>query len=319
MASPDFHHFEGMDVAKAKVSVEELVRNALLKAASSAGPLKLTGKTDGLFPSASGTNGDAIKELRGADEPLLSVVGKDGKAELVALAPAGFERIAGDLPDERVGTLAKRVAESVPAAARIDFIQRVIGRTPLAAAELTPMLEEAVAAEKAEQESRVAAAANRREMEESSRKALERALQLLEDRRQSRIDALRRELEAEGARAEEPLLPRPREAAPGGTAVPRSEEDADFRRDVARQLAASWRATWEMNKPEVREFLESAMWNINGLRLVGEPGERVAYSGRLHESLAGVFGGDTVRVVRPGWVLDEPAGEFVVLKAVVEK
>jgi hypothetical protein len=180
------------------------------------------------------------------------------------------------------------------------------------------MLEEAVAAEKAEQEARVAAAAKRRELEEASRKGLERALQLLEDRRQSRIDSLRRELAAEGARGEEPP-PRPQPQPKGGTAAPQSAEESDFRRDVAKQLAASWRATWEMDKPEVREFLESAMWNINGLRLVGEPGERVAYSGRLHDSVAGVFGGDTVRVARPGWALDEPAGEFVVLKAVVEK
>jgi hypothetical protein len=308
-----------MDVAKAKASAEEQVRNALLKAAASLGPVKLTGKTDGLFASASGANGDAIKELRNADEPLLSAVGKDGKAELVTLTAAGFERIAGELPEEQVGVVAKRVALAVSAAARIDFIQDVIGRTPLAAAELTPLLEEAVAAEKAEQDARVAAAAKRREAEELSRKALERALQLLEDRRRSRIDTLRRELEAEGERAADPPLLRPTESQRKGEAAPASEEDADFRRDVAKQLAASWRATWEMSKPEVREFLESAMWNINGLRLVGEPGERVAYSGKLHESVAGVFGGDTVRVVRPGWVLDESAGEFVVLKAVVEK
>jgi hypothetical protein len=306
-------------VAKGKVSVEELVRNALLKAATSAEPVKLAGKGDGLFSSTSGANKDAIEACRNAEKPLLSVVGKNGKAELVALAPAGFERIASELPEEQVGVVAKRVAAAIPAAARIDFIQGVIGRSPLAAAELTPLLEEAVAAERAEQEARVAAAARRREAEESSRKALERALQLLEDRRQSRIDALRRELEAEGERAAEPLLPRSPESQRWGGAAPTSEEGADFRRDVAKQLAASWRATWEMSKPEVREFLESAMWNINGLRLVGEPGERVAYSGKLHESVAGVFGGDTVRVVRPGWVLDEPAGELVILKVVVEK
>jgi hypothetical protein len=309
-------------VAKTKtaVPVGDLVRNALLKAADSPDAVKLTGKTDGLFASTAGANKEAIEECKNADKPLLAVVGKEGKAELVSLAPAGFERIASDIPEEKVGAVAKRVASAIPAAARIEFIQDTLRRTPLTAPELTPLLEEAVAAEKAEQEARIAAAAKRKQTEEASRKALERAIQLLEDRRQSRVNALRRELEAEGEQAEEVVLPKRVEPQPkGGPVAPQSAADADFRRDVAKQLAASWRATWEMNKPEVREFLESAMWNINGLRLVGEVDERVAYSGKLHESVAGVFSGDTVRIIRPGWALDEDAGEFVVLKAVVEK
>jgi hypothetical protein len=306
-------------VAKEKLSVGDLVRNALLKVAEATDAVKLTAKTDALFASAAGANKNAIAECLKADKPLLAVVGKEGKVDLVALAPAGFERIASDIPEEKLGQVAKRVASSISAAARIEFIQEALRRTPLTAPELTPLLEEAVAAEKAAQEERIAAAAKRQQMEEASRNALERAIQLLEDRRQSRINALRRELEVEGERAEEVLLPRRGEPQPQGTPPPANAGDADFRRDVARQLAASWRATWEMNKPEVREFLESAMWNIRGLRLVGEVGELLPYSGKSHESVAGVFSGDTVRIVRPGWVLDEDAGEFVVLKAVIEK
>jgi hypothetical protein len=306
-------------VAKTKVPVGDLVRGALLKAAEATHAVKLTGKTDGLFASAAGANAEAIAECKNAEKPLLAVVGKEGKADLVSLAPAGFERIASDIPEEKIGLIAKRVASAVSAALRIDFIQDTIRRTPLAAPELTSLLEEAVAAEKAEQEARIAAATKRKQMEEESRKALERAIQLLEDRRQSRINALRRELEAEGEHAEEVILPRRAAPHPQGGTAPASAEDGDFRRDAVKQLAASWRATWEMNKPEIREFLESAMWNINGLRLIGEVGERVAYSGKLHESVAGVFSGDTVRIIRPGWVLDEAAGEFVALKAVIEK
>ncbi len=307
-------------MAKAKVSVEELVHLALLKSATSTEPLKLTGKADGLFASASGANKEAIAACTAADAPLLTVVGMNGKTSLVALAPRGFERVAHELPDDQIGAVAKRVAAAIPTVERIEFIQAVMMRTPLTAGELVSLLEEAVAAEKVEQDARVAAAARNRELEETCRKGLERALQLLEDRRRSRIARLQRELEAEGERAEVTLLQGQNNLAPTqAAATPQTEADADFRRDVAKQLAASWRATWELNKPEVREFLESAMWNINGLRLVGEPGERVTYNGRQHESLAGVFGGDSVRLTRPGWVLDEPAGEFVVLKAVVVK
>jgi hypothetical protein len=212
------------------------------------------------------------------------------------------------------------VALAVPGAARIDFIQGVIGRTPLAATELTPLLEEAVAAEKAEQDARVAAASKRRAAEESSRKALERALQLLEDRRQSRIDALRRELEAEGERAQSPgprphLEPQPK----GGASGPQTQEEKDFRRDVAKQLAETWRAAWKDGKHEGRDYLESAMWNVSGLRMVGEANERTAFDGRYHECGIPVFTGDAICVVRPGWVLEEGERDFVAIKAAVEK
>src|SRR5262245_42165784 len=136
---------------KPAVSVADLVRSALLKVTDSPDAVKLTGKTDGLFASATGANKNPIAECLNADKPLLSVVGKEGKSELVALAPAGFERISSDIPEEKLGAVAKRVASAIPAAARIDFIQDTLRRSPLAAPELTPLLEEAVAAEKAEQ------------------------------------------------------------------------------------------------------------------------------------------------------------------------
>jgi hypothetical protein len=312
-------------VAKSKVSAEELVRGALVKAALAPDAVKLTGKADGLFPSASGANKAAIDECRDPDRPLLAVVGRDGKAELVALSPAGFERIADQLPDEQVGAVAARVASAAPAAARIDFIQGVLGRTPLAAAELTPLLAEAVAAEKAEQEARVAAAAKRREAEERSRQALERAMQLLESRRRSRVEALRRELAAEGERADDEIDARRDERKPeggtltGGKPEPRTDDERDFRRDVAKQLAETWRAAWKDDKQEGRDYLESAMWNVSGLRMIGEPNERTAFDGSRHECATPVFTGDEVRVVRPGWLLEEAEGEFVVVKAAVEK
>jgi hypothetical protein len=309
---------------KASVSVGDLVRAALLKVAE-AGEVKLTGKADGLFASAAGANKQAIAECRDGEQPLLAVVRKEGKSEIVALTPAGFERIASEIPEENLGAVAKHVASVIPAASRIDFIQDTLSRTPLAAAELTPLLEEAVAAEKAEQEVRVAAAAKRRAAEVAAQEALERAKQLIEQRQQNRLTALRREWEAEGQKASELPAPAQPAAKPasagerGSAAAPRTPEETDFRRDVANQLASAWAATWETNKPDAREFLESAMWNINGLRLIGEAGQRTAFSGRYHDSVPGVFSGDEVRVVRPGWALDEEKGEFVVLKALVAK
>jgi hypothetical protein len=317
-----------MDVAKtarAKVSTDDLVRTALLKAAET-GETKLTGKTDGLFASASGANKEAIELCRDAQKPLLAVVGKDGKAELVALAPAGFERIASDLPEDKVGAVAKRVATALPAAGRIEFIQDAIRRTPLAAPELTPLLEEAVATEKAESEARVAAAAKRRTAEEAAQKALERAMQLFAERQQNRRDALRREWEAEGGKADDlpPLEPHPRREAPaptrGAGPEPKTAEDKDFRRDSADQFAATWLAAWNAKKLEAVEYLESAMWNVIGLKPREEVGAKVPFDGRYHQCEAPVFTNDLVKVLRPGLALSEDdQRDYVPLKAKVEK
>jgi hypothetical protein len=317
-----------MDVAKtarAKVSTDDLVRAALLRVAET-GEIKLTGKTDGLFASASGANKEAVERCKNAEKPLLTVVGKDGKAELVALAPAGFERIAGDIPEDKVGAVAKRVASALPAAGRIEFIQDAIRRTPLAAPELTPLLEEAVATEKAESEARVVVAAKRRTAEEAAKKALERAVQLFEERRQNRLDALRREWDAEGESASE--LPEPKTAvAPAKPASPaatgsapklKTEEETDFRRYECDRLAAAWRDAWDANKDEGRDYLETAMWNIRGFRMIGEVGATVEFDGQYHESSTPVLSGP-VTIVRPGWMLKEEEGNYVALKAAVTK
>jgi hypothetical protein len=308
---------------KAAVSVGDLVRTALLKVAGATSEVKFIGKDGGLFVTAAGANKQAIAECLTAEKPLVAVVRTEGKAQFVALAPAGFERIASELPDDQVGTVARGIARALPPSARIEFIQGAIRRTPLAAAELTPLLEEAVAAEKAEHETRVAAAERRRNGEEAAKRALERAIQLFEERRQNRLATLRREWEVEGGRVGDLPVHSPQtkkqEPEPRGNARPEptTDDEKEFRRDVVHQLAAAWRAAWDSKKHEARDYLESAMWNISGLRLIGEPDQQVAYNGREHDSLPGVGAGDPVRIVRPGWALDEPAGSFVVLKAVI--
>ena len=198
-----------MAKTKVAVSVGDLVRAALLAAANGSDGAKLSGK-GGLFSSAKGANTEAIAECLSAEKPLLAVTRKEGKSEFVGLTPAGFERIAGALDETQAGPLAKSIAVALPPAARAEFLQSVISRTPLAAAELLPTLEEAVAAEKAEQEARIAAAAKRRAAEEASLKALERAKTLIEERHSNRLAALRREWEAEGRNPAELTEPEPK-------------------------------------------------------------------------------------------------------------
>jgi hypothetical protein len=101
--------------------------------------------------------------------------------------------------------------------------------------------------------------------------------------------------------------------------VPKTSEERSFRREIAQQLVETWRAAWNDNKPEGRDYLESAMWNIEGLRMIGVKDTTVAFSGRNHECSTPVFSGDAVKIVRPGWLVEEGEHEHVVIKALVEK
>ena len=307
-------------MAKEKMSVESLVNEALRKLATADGPMKLTGKGDppALFASAAGTNKDAVAQLTDASNPLLRTAGKNDPVKLTA---AGFARALPTIPEERVGPLAKDLATDIPtAAARIAFLQQIVDRTPLATAELLPVLEEAAAAERAETEARLASSKKHRDAEEASRKAIVRWLEVQDERRKDRIAALLKELEIEGAKADPP---RPSPAAtqpPAAKSAPATAAERSFCRDTADQLTTAWRAAWDDNKAEARDYLESAIWNISGLRAVGEVGQKTTFDGRLHEGAAGLFTGDAVNIVRPGWVLEEDEDrEYVALKAVVEK
>lgn len=291
-----------------------------------------------LFKTTEANYEAAIADCTKSDVPLLKRVGTGG-----ALTAAGIEKVGGSLSDadaravydrwsaeegreELVGIVAKSIAARLPAAARIDFIQDAIRRTPLAAPELNPLLEDAVAAEKAEHEARIAAAAKRRASEEATKKALERTKELLEQRAQNRRDALKREWEAEGGRASELPELKPATAPPAqlkpetpGTAPKLgTDEETDFRRYECDRLAAAWRDAWDAGKDEGRDYLESAMWNIRGFRMVGEVGATVEFDGSRHESDAPVLSGP-VKVVRPGWLLKEADGDYVALKAAVAK
>lgn len=301
-------------------SVDELVSQALVKLATSETPFRLTGKGDppALFPSAAGAAREAIARLQDGSAPLIRLVGT-GKAAAVRLTPAGFQRIVGHLPEENVGAAAKAVAADLPAGERGGFLNEVVGRTPAAAAELVPLYEEAVAAEKAEAEARIAAAAKRREREEAIRQAFARWTELAERQRRERIEALQRELAAEGAEPIAPPVvpPSPLPPSPAPRLRPESREDITFRRDVAGRLVATWLESFHLNKPEGRLFLETAMGNVGGLRQVGEEGEVVPFDGKYHEAEVGVATGTPVRVVRPGWVLEEEGGEHRLVPAKV--
>ncbi|MDB5309686.1 MAG: hypothetical protein JWO38_3888 [Gemmataceae bacterium] len=305
-------------------SVDEVVTQAIVKVATSPTPLRLSGKGDppAVFASSAGVNKEAMARCLAETDPLLRVVGA-AKTGPVQLTPAGFRKAISQIPEDRIGHVAREIASGLPPETRAEFLNEVIGRSPAAAAEIIPLYEEAVAAEKAAAEAHVAAAAKKKQAEVETLRAVQRWKDLVEQRRRQRVEALRKELEAEGE------MPPPQERA---TAVlpppvaplprlrPETVDDAGFRRQVARRLVSAWLEAVEANKPEPRQYLETAIWNVSGFRQLGDPGGTVSFDGTYHESDEGISTGAAVRVVRPGWVLEEENDrEYVVLPAQVTR
>jgi len=310
-----------MPKAKATTNPDDLVKQALLKIALADGPVRLSGKgEDAVFSSTAGANKEAIARLKEEGQPLIVERG-EGKAQTVALTPAGFERVVDAIPAEKVVSVVSGLADNLGPSARVTFLQELVRKTPQVISGLVPLLEAAMTAEKTASETRAKEAEKQRATEAASLAALEQWKLLLQERKRQRIDALKQELAAEGVEPEE-RTPQPptKPTKPAPSLAPPDAEDVGFRRNVARRLVSSWVDAWDANKPDAREFLESAIWNVSGFRLVGEIGQRLSFDGRYHEGGPGLFTNDVVRIVRPGWVLEEADDhEYVVLKAQVTK
>ncbi len=103
------------------------------------------------------------------------------------------------------------------------------------------------------------------------------------------------------------------------SAEPKTEDEKDFRRDVADQLTAAWRDACDAGKDEGREYLEAAIWNIRGMKQLARWGVRSPSTGCSTRARTRCFTGDAARVVRPGWSLSIDDENYVPLKALVEK
>lgn len=305
-------------------AVDALVTNVLLTLATADGPRRLVGKGDhlALFAGKTGANKAALDLCQAGPDPLVAAEGS-AKAETVRLTEAGFSRVLPYLPDERVGPLARQLAATLPTAARLAFIRGVVSRTRAAAPELLPLLQETEAALEAETQARLVAVTARREREQAEEAAIEQILAALRRVGASRLAALRREYEAEGGRAADlpAVAPRPEPGpATRDPLAPQTPEEHGFRREVVRRLAAAWREAVELGRDEPARFLEAGIGNVRGVRQVGEAGETVRFDGEAHEADEGVSTGAPVRVLRPGWAIDEDDDRrFVILKAKVAR
>jgi hypothetical protein len=311
--------------AKTAVNIDDLIQKALLTIARSESPLRLTGKgPEFVLTSASGPNKEVLARLRDEARPLISESGS-GKAATVALTRVGFERVLASLEADELARIARKMLDSVPAAEHVAFLNDTARMVPAAMPGLLPLLEAAMQAEKEAAESRAREAEKNRAAEAATLAALEHWKKLVHERKAQRVEALKRELAAEGAQVDE-LIPAPNRTADVDTQkklpvpIPEGEDENDFRRNVARRLVSAWIEAWDAQKPDAREFLESAIWNIEGFRPIGEPNQRVDFDGRYHEGGSGLFTNDAARIVRPGWLLEEgDEREYIVLKAQVAK
>jgi len=82
----------------------------------------------------------------------------------------------------------------------------------------------------------------------------------------------------------------------------------------AKELVLSWN---RVEDPDVRAGLARAMVAL-GLRPIGEIGEAVEFTGRLHISGESLFPGDPAEIEAPGWVVAAPTGDRIVQKAQVK-
>jgi hypothetical protein len=281
-----------------------------------------------LFAGKTGASKEALDRIQDATAPLAVPEGK-AKAETARLTEAGFTRVLPHLPDERVGPLAKQVAAALDTATRLAFIRGVVSRTRAAAPELLPLVQETEAALVAENKLRLATAAARRERDRVEEAAIVEILAALRRIGVSRLAALRQEYEIEGGavadlpaiaeRKPEPPAQNPDTPTPAPL-TPQTQEEKGFRREVVRRLAAQWREAIEANRDDAAGFMEAGIGNVRGVRQVGTVGETARFDGEFHDAEEGVSTGTPVRVVRPGWAIDEDDDrQHVILKAKVTR
>ena len=297
-------------MAKKSADKESLVKEALLTIARAEGPLRLTGKGPNPAVVMPKTDKAVVAQLRDPSDPLIWESGKDAEPR-VGLTAAGFRMVVGDLADENVGSVARGVAERLDMEVRINFLEECVAEYPMSAVELEPLLGDAVKRRGAARESglqRERELAERRRLNEA---ALERCLAHAKSLRTGRIDELRGLLVAVGGTVPDSPMPVPNGSAPP---EPVTDEDRDFRRDVAERLVSSWRDAVRYDKADASEYLEAAIENLGAMRRIGEVGESIPFDAIFHADVPGLPTGERVRVTRSGWQLELDHGEYYVIE-----
>jgi len=70
-----------------------------------------------------------------------------------------------------------------------------------------------------------------------------------------------------------------------------------------------------MGRCRTSSDIEKELLAIPGIKRVGEKGESVSFVGRLHKGPPGLFPGDSAIIIRPGWLIMDEKGEYMLSKA----
>lgn len=301
---------------KPPASVETLIKKALTTAATKP-KAKWSGASGTvLFSTNEANHQAAITAATTGDPPLLTQEGTGGR-----LTVAGFARFVELTPLPTVAATVVAYAGTLAAADLAKLNTALESRTSGAEAERFTLALLAL-----EQDAARLAAEQR---ERAQRLRLERYRQVIALKRQSASDleheaaSLRAEVKGFEATVKELETVVDTEPEPESRStvkkLPVTNEDKGFQRATADQLAASWRAAFDENKVEGLNFMESAIWNIAGMKQKGAVGATVPFEPYYHECPTPVSTGASVAVVRPGWVLEESSGDYVPLKVLVKR
>jgi len=93
-----------------------------------------------------------------------------------------------------------------------------------------------------------------------------------------------------------------------------TESDMDFKRNIVLEAVFAWQDAPPVARPHIERFL----FNV-GVRKIGEPGERVTFSGAIHRTDDDIIPGETAVVSLPGWELQTRRGTFLLSPVMVRK
>jgi len=248
----------------------------------------------GLFATDKGANKTVIERCLGLQgDSLLQIVrteevsvGKKTQVHSFAtITPGGVDHLFSKLPVERRASVA--VAALDAASKSIAVLEHLIDSIVKRRDELLSVVESLV------------------QRFSSSLEAMQDSAAQLAVRR----DRIKTQL------AKEPLPATSLNATPERAPMRRPDTDAEvsFRQRAAQELVFAW----QESAREARVPIEAALHNI-GAEPIGEYGDKTKFVGRLHESRSPVFQDDSVEVERPGWILRDDAGGYLLTHALVK-
>ena len=258
----------------------------------------------GLFPAGKAAGVvEAIARGTKGDSALFRSVGMHDKVEHFELTSLGKEAI---------GRAVEQATATMPTSEAIRLTQSIVEKSPETIIQLESLLLKFEARRIQEAELEAEQRKKAAEQEQRIREAFKKWEAAIEARKKSRIDLLRKELAELGANPE----PLPSLSTQTVLHDPASQKERDFRNAVAALLVQNSRAIPAEQK-ESRRYFDAVLFNLPGVRRIGKAGEVVAFHPADHDCVSEVAEKKPVKILEPGWLLQDDLGIQILAKAVV--